>query len=234
MLVSLRTTYLKFIVQYLLNHIESLIFCSPSPISVKEIQRVLEDLFGTEVPKQDIENAIKMLQKRYEQADFAIEIKAIAGGFQFLTKTEFQSSVSLLLTQRAKRKLSKSAIETLALVAYKQPITKSKLEAIRGVSCDYAVQKLLEKELLVIKGKDKTAGRPLLYGTSDKFMHYFGINSLDDLPMPEDLSAEDVETAQKQARLQSHLEDEEGDEFSLFKFQRGTKAIQDKKNTNND
>ncbi len=216
--------------QYLLNHIESLIFCSPSPISVKEIQRVLEELFGTEVPKKDIDDAIDVLQKRYEQADFAIEIKAIAGGFQFLTKSEFQSSISLLLTQRAKRKLSKSAIETLALIAYKQPITKSKLEAIRGVSCDYAVQKLLEKELLVIKGKDKTAGRPLLYGTSDKFMHYFGINSLDDLPMPEDLSAEDVETAQKQARLQSKTEDDEGDEFSLFQFQRGTKAIQDKKN----
>lgn len=220
--------------QYLLNHIESLIFCSPSPISIKEIQRVLGELFGTEVPKKDIEDAIDVLQKRYEQADFAIEIKAIAGGFQFLTKTEFQSSVSLLLTQRAKRKLSKSAIETLALIAYKQPITKAKIEAIRGVNCDYAVQKLLEKELLVIKGKDKTAGRPLLYGTSDKFMHYFGINSLDDLPMPEDLSVEDVENAQKQAKLQSQLEDEEGDEFSLFKFQRGTQAIQNKKNQENE
>ncbi|AFM04546.1 segregation and condensation protein B [Bernardetia litoralis DSM 6794] len=220
--------------QYLLNHIESLIFCSPSPISVKEIQKVLEELFGTEVPKKDIEDAIEVLQKRYEQADFSIEIKAIAGGFQFLTKPEFQSSISLLLTQRAKRKLSKSAIETLALIAYKQPITKAKLEAIRGVSCDYAVQKLLEKELLVIKGKDKTAGRPILYGTSDKFMHYFGINSLDDLPMPEDLSAEDVETAQKQAKLQSQAEGEEGDEFSLFKFQRGAKAIQDKKNQENE
>ena len=215
--------------QYLLNHIESLIFCSPSPISTKEIEKVLSELFGTDVPTKDIEEAIEVLQHRYEKADFAIEIKAIAGGFQFLTKSEFQSSVSLLLIQRAKRKLSKSAIETLALIAYKQPITKSKLEAIRGVSCDYAVQKLLEKELLVIKGKDKTPGRPILYGTSDKFMHYFGINSLDDLPLPEDLSAQDVESAQKQAKLQSDLEDEEGDEFSLFQFQRGTKAIQDKK-----
>ncbi len=220
--------------QYLLNHIESLIFCSSTPISVKEIQKVLEELFGTEVSKKDIEDAVQALQKRYEQADFAIEIKSIAGGFQFLTKTEFQSSVSLLLTQRAKRKLSKSAIETLALIAYKQPITKSKLEAIRGVSCDYAVQKLLEKELLVIKGKDKTPGRPILYGTSEKFMHYFGINSLDDLPMPEDLSAQDVESAQKQAKLQSKSEDDEGDEFSLFQFQRGTKAIQAKKNQEKD
>lgn len=220
--------------QYLLNHIESLIFCSPSPISTKEIERVLSELFGTDVPKKDIEEAIEVLQKRYEQADFAIEIKAIAGGVQFLTKFEFQSSVSLLLTQRAKRKLSKSAIETLALIAYKQPITKSKLEAIRGVSCDYAVQKLLEKELLVIKGKEKTPGRPILYGTSDKFMHYFGINSLDDLPMPEDLSVEDVENAQEQAKLQARAEEEEGDKFSLFKFKQGTEAIQNKKNQEED
>jgi segregation and condensation protein B len=126
-----------------------------------------------------------------------MEICAVAGGYQFLTKPDYQQAVSLLLTQRARRKLSKSALETLALIAYKQPITKQKIEEIRGASADYAIQRLLENELIVIKGKDTTHGRPILYGTSNKFMRYFGIHTLADLPLPEELPPdEDEQTPQ--------------------------------------
>jgi segregation and condensation protein B len=85
-----------------------------------------------------------------------------------------------------KKRLSRSALETLSIIAYKQPVTKSELERIRGVNCDYAIQKLLEKELVAIQGRSDGPGRPLLYGTSDKFMDYFGLKSLDDLPKPKE------------------------------------------------
>jgi len=93
-----------------------------------------------------------------------------------------------MLKQRSKRRLSTSALETLSIIAYKQPVTKSDLESIRGVNCDYAVQKLLEKGLVEIKGKSEAIGRPLLYGTTDQFMEYFGINNINELPTPKDFA----------------------------------------------
>ena len=90
------------------------------------------------------------------------------------------------IKQNTKTRLSQAAMETLAIIAYKQPVSKSELEEIRGVSCDYALQKLLEKELVLITGRSESPGRPLLYGTSDKFMEYMGINALSDLPKPKD------------------------------------------------
>ena len=94
--------------------------------------------------------------------------------------------MAIHLRQATKKRLSQAAMETMAIVAYKQPVSKSELEEIRGVSCDYAIQKLLEKELVIISGRSEGPGRPLLYGTSDKFMDYMGINSLNDLPKPKD------------------------------------------------
>jgi segregation and condensation protein B len=137
-----------------------------------------------------LEAHLNALISRYRNLDSGMEICALAGGYQFLTKTQHEPLLHHLLAQRTKRKLSKSALETLALVAYKQPITKQKIEEIRGSSADYALQKLLENELIVIKGKDTTAGRPTLYGTSNKFMRYFGIHTLKDLPTPEEVLSE--------------------------------------------
>ena len=108
-----------------------------------------------------------------------------------MTKPEYQASIGIFLRQQSKKQLSASAMETLAIIAYKQPVTKSEVEQIRGVSCDYAIQKLLEKELVQIKGKSDGIGRPILYGTSRKFEEHFGIKSLKDLPTPKDFSAED-------------------------------------------
>jgi len=113
------------------------------------------------------------------------------GGYQFLTKPAYQASIGILLKQQSKRRLSNSALETLSIIAYKQPVTKSEVENIRGVNCDYAVQKLLEKGLVEIKGKSDGIGRPLLYGTSPSFMEYFGINDLSELPTPKDFAPPD-------------------------------------------
>ena len=173
------------------NHVEALVFCASEPISIEELQSCLSEMFGTPINETDIVQAITTLTEKYEGSNFAFQICQMSDGYQFLTKPEFQPSIAVLLKQKSKKRLSKAALETLAIVAYKQPVTKGQLEQIRGVSCDYTIQKLLEKELVAIKGKADTPGRPILYGTSKKFMEYFGINSLSDLPLPKDLKVDE-------------------------------------------
>jgi len=173
------------------SHVEALIFCASEPISIEELQSCLSEMFGTSIQETDIVQAIDVLTEKYEDSNFAFQICQMSDGYQFLTKPEYQPSIALLLKQKSKKRLSKAALETLAIVAYKQPVTKGQLEQIRGVNCDYTIQKLLEKELVAIKGKADTPGRPILYGTSKKFMEYFGINSLSDLPLPKDLKVDE-------------------------------------------
>lgn len=171
---------------FLRQHIEALIFVSPQALPLEEIQAVLSEVFQTEVSEPDIRSAIEQARAQYQAPEFAFELIDIAGGYQFMTKGAYHNTVAVHLKQTTKRRLSQAALETLALVAYKQPVTKSDLEAIRGVNCDYALQKLLEKELVLIVGRSEGPGRPLLYATSDKFMDYLGIKSLTDLPKPKD------------------------------------------------
>ncbi|MDX1904582.1 MAG: SMC-Scp complex subunit ScpB [Thermonemataceae bacterium] len=173
---------------FLQNHIEGLIFVSAEPIKLTEIQTCLSEMFEAEVIAEDILEAIQKLQRKYEEDIYAFQIYEIAGGYQFLTKPAYQASIGILLKNRSKKRLSNAALEALAIIAYKQPVTKHEIELIRGVNSDYAVQKLLEKELIVIKGKADSIGRPVLYGTSERFMEYFGINNLQSLPQPKDIS----------------------------------------------
>lgn len=151
-------------------------------------------MFEADVPEKDIEEALNRLKEKFHDDEFSFELNHVGGGFQFLTKPAYQASIGLLLKQQSKRRLSTSALETLSIIAYKQPVTKSDLENIRGVNCDYAVQKLLEKGLVELKGKSEAIGRPLLYGTSDVFMEYFGINNLNELPTPKDFAPADENT----------------------------------------
>jgi segregation and condensation protein B len=171
---------------FLRKHIEALIFCAESPISINDISQCLEEMFDTQVSEEDIRAVIKSLVEQYDSEQYSYYIVEISNGYQFLTKPAFQASISILLKHQSKKRLSTAALETLSIIAYKQPITKAGVEQIRGVGCDYAIQKLLEKALVEIKGKDETVGRPLLYGTSDKFMEYFGIKNLKELPTPKD------------------------------------------------
>lgn len=148
-------------------------------------------MFDTDIPEMDIDQAIKTISEKYKEESFSFQVEHVGGGYQFLTKPAYQSSIGILLKQQSKKRLSNSSLETLSIIAYKQPVTKSQIEQIRGVNCDYTTQKLLEKELIEILGKADSIGRPLLYGTSAKFMEYFGINDLSDLPTPKDFSSED-------------------------------------------
>lgn len=173
---------------FLHRHIEALIFCAPEPLTVSEIAKCLNEMFGAEVPLDHIESAIYDLRKKYNQDDFSFSLEHLGGGYQFLTKPAYQTSISILLRQQSQKRLSSAQLETLSIIAYKQPITKGEIEQIRGVNSDYSVQKLLEKELIEIKGKSEGVGKPLIYGTSAKFMEYFGINTIHDLPQPRDFS----------------------------------------------
>lgn len=176
---------------YLANHIQALVFCSPKPITEEEIQDCLKEMFDADVPGEDIVEGLNTIEEKFKSEDFAMELVKSGGGYQFLTKPAYQASIGILLKQQSKKRLSNSALETLSIIAYKQPITKSEAEQIRGVSCDYSIQKLLEKELVEIKGKSEGVGRPILYGTSQKFMDYFGINDLKELPTPKDFTTEE-------------------------------------------
>lgn len=175
---------------FLLNHIEALIFCATSPLKTQEIKKCLSEMFEAEVPQEDIDNALEKILKKYDSDEYSFQVLKVGGGYQFMTKPAYQASIGIMLKQQSKKRLSTSALETLSIIAYKQPITKGEMEQIRGVNCDYTVQKLLEKELVEIKGKSDAIGRPILYGTSQNFMEYFGINDLKDLPTPKDFSQE--------------------------------------------
>jgi len=148
-------------------------------------------MFEADIPKTDIEIALQQLKEKYAGDEYSFEISSTSGGYQFLTKPAYQASIGILLKQQSKKRLSTSALETMAIIAYKQPITKGEMEQIRGVNCDYSVQKLLEKGLVEIKGKSESIGRPLLWGTTDQFMEYFGINNISELPTLKDFSTED-------------------------------------------
>jgi segregation and condensation protein B len=172
---------------FLSNHIESLVFSASDAITPQEMQQCLSEMFEAEVPIEHIDQALQGLLEKYASDEYSFQIYKIAGGYQFLTKPAYQASIGIMLKQKSKKRLSTSALETVAIIAYKQPITKTQIEQIRGVNCDYAIVKLLEKELIEIKGKSDGVGRPVLYGTSEKFMDYFGINSLSELPIPKDI-----------------------------------------------
>jgi segregation and condensation protein B len=175
---------------FLQNHVEALIFCSPAPIKVTDVKSCLSEMFNAEVPEDDIAAALQRIEEKFVAEEFSFQLFKTAGGYQFLTKPAYQASIGILLKQQSKKRLSTSAMETLSIIAYKQPISKTEIENIRGVNCDYAVQKLLDKSLIEITGKAETIGRPMLYGTTPKFMEYFGINDLAELPIPKEYTGE--------------------------------------------
>lgn len=176
------------------QQVEALVYASEYGIGIAEIQQVLEAATGDRVEEQTILGALENIQTRYLSDEHVLELKFINNGYQFLTKSRHYDIVNQLQAHRAKKKLSQAALETLAIIAYRQPITKLEIEQIRGVNCDYSVQRLLEKELIKIIGKADTLGKPLLYGTSDLFMDHFGIASTADLPKLKEIVQEEDNT----------------------------------------
>ena len=180
----------------LIPHIESLIFASDKPLTTLELTDLLNNAFSImdeKVKLDQVETAIEGIREKYSSEFYPFEVRMSGGGWQFLTKKEFHKTIAQLNGDKFLKKLSAAAMETLSIIAYKQPVTKGEIESIRGVSADYAVQKLLEKELVIISGRnEKLPGHPLVYSTSKNFMDYFGINSSEDLPKIREVLAEQI------------------------------------------
>jgi segregation and condensation protein B len=178
----------------LIPHIEALIFASDKPLTSLEITDLINNAFSfmdEKISLDQVETSLEGIVEKYRSEFYPFEVIQSGGGWQFLTKKEFHKTIAQLNGDKFLKKLSAAAMETLSIIAYKQPATKGQIETIRGVSADYAIQKLLEKELIVISGRNETMpGHPLVYSTSKSFMDYFGINSPEDLPKIKEVLAE--------------------------------------------
>jgi len=183
-------------ISQIIPHIEALIFASDKALSSEEINELVNNALGfieNRASLDQVESAIQGIKEKYDTEFYAFELKQSGGGWQFLTKPEYHKTVALLNGDKFLKRLSAASLETLAIIAYKQPITKSEIESIRGVNCDYAVQKLLEKDLVIISGRNEDAvGKPLIYATSKSFMDYFGINNASELPKINEVLMEEL------------------------------------------
>lgn len=182
--------------------VEAIIFVADQPVNLGFIRESLDTKIASsgsdngedgkeeeeenpllaELTDEKWEEILSELTMKYADDKYPFEIRKVAGGCQFLTKRRFHSYVKKASLNKNQKKLSRAALETLSIIAYRQPITKAEMEFIRGVNCDYAVQKLLDKNLVNIVGRSDGPGRPLLYGTSPFFMQYFGLNDMNDMP----------------------------------------------------
>jgi segregation and condensation protein B len=180
----------------LIPHIEALIFASDKPLTSLDITELVNNAFGfmeDKITLDQVEAAIEGITEKYNSEFYPFEMRQSGGGWQFLTKKDYHKTIAQLNGEKFLKRLSSAALETLSIIAYKQPVTKGEIEAIRGVSSDYAVQKLLEKELIIISGRnEKLPGHPLVYSTSRNFMDYFGINSAEDLPKIKEVLADQL------------------------------------------
>ena len=157
--------------------VEVLLFASPDPLTQSKFNYVLNS-----GEKKKLSPIIKELNKDYQNEDKGLIIKEVAGGYQMLSDSKYHIYIERLFSKTNKVHLSKPAIEALAIIAYRQPITRLEIESIRGVECGSVVKTLLERNLVTVKGRDSKVGRPLLFGTTQHFMQCFGLNKISDLP----------------------------------------------------
>lgn len=199
--------------------IEALIFSSPEPISWEKISSIVQESEEElQLDRSVILEIVDQLNQRFEENDLSFRIEELGGGFTFTTQPRFHPWLSIFQHENAYRKLSQSAIESLAIVAYRQPITKPEIDQIRGVDSGYIIRQLLEKMLVKVAGRADSPGKPLLYKTTDHFLKHFGINSVKELPKPREIDEilKDDDMAEHRRLLmerQMELEEEEAEEI---------------------
>lgn len=163
--------------------VEALVFAAEHPVSGIRIAEIFGEVTGQERPsEQDVLHAVDTLNDRYDEQDRPLRIEAWSGGFRMATIPEVAPYIKELFQEQRQRRLSRSLLETLAILAYRQPTTKPEVEFVRGVDCDYSIRRLLEMGLIDVVGRSESVGRPLLYGTSARFLELFGLNAIGDLP----------------------------------------------------
>lgn len=176
-----------------------MMFVWGEPLSVKAVA----DIFNMD--KKEIYDCFKELQEEYEQEGRGIVIREVNKSFQFVTRKENLDYIERLCTPVRRRRLSQSALETLAIVAYKQPVTKGEIEAVRGIRCDRVMEGLIRKNLVAEVGRADSVGRPILYGTTDEFLKQFGFETLKDLPEIEDIEDALTEEAEDEVVIDGVL-----------------------------
>lgn len=181
------------------NHkliLESLIFAAPEPIDEKTILQIVDDLESDRIPA-----LVDDLNAEYEETDRTFRIIRGAGGYRFVTQPGFSRWVKHLMTGAGRLKLSRPALETISIIAYRQPISRAEIENIRGVEVSGILRLLLERKLIQVAGRSPTSRRALLYGTTPEFLRHFGLESIDELPKVEELSEDMPHTATEQTDL---------------------------------
>ncbi|MDA0671891.1 MAG: SMC-Scp complex subunit ScpB [Bacteroidetes bacterium] len=201
----------------LISVIEAILFAHAEPLKAIELAEMMnESEEELSLTAEHIDNMITELNQLYDQNDVSFRIEKKGGGYRFLTRPQLHPWLQMAQNQSRRRRLSQSALETVAIVAYKQPITKPEVDAIRGVDSGYVIRQLLERELITVSGRADSPGKPLLYKTSPLFLSHFGLQSVDELPKPreiEDLLRDDDMAEHRQAFIEFHTKsDEEPDE----------------------
>lgn len=200
--------------------VEAILFASPEALSAHELaQTILEADGQMEVESDQIEQIIDKLNQKYEETGLAFSINRVAGGYAFATKSRYHHWLSVLQHKQAYKKLSPSAIEALAIIAYKQPVTKPEIDFIRGVDSGYITRQLLEKELIRVSGRADKPGKPLLYKTSELFLKHFDINSVKELPKPRE--------------IEEILNDDDMSEHRQLLMERQAELLEDQRNEEN-
>jgi segregation and condensation protein B len=179
--------------------LEALLFASDAPVGLATLVEILDGPSAEEVA-----NLLAELKHEYETTERGVALVEIAGGYQILSRKECAPWIDRMLRTRRKTRLSRAGLETLAIVAYKQPITKTEIDSIRGVDSSGSLHTLLERNLVLIRGRSKAVGRPLLYGTTPEFLSYMGVNDVDDLPELKELGS----VLEERERLHGDIETE--------------------------
>lgn len=179
--------------------LEALLFASDAPVGLATLVEILDG-----PPAEEVANLLAELKHEYETTERGVALVEIAGGYQILSRKECAPWIDRMLRTRRKTRLSRAGLETLAIVAYKQPITKTEIDSIRGVDSSGSLHTLLERNLVLIRGRSKAVGRPLLYGTTPEFLSYMGVNDVDDLPELKELGS----VLEERERLHGDIEAE--------------------------
>ncbi|MEM6325679.1 MAG: SMC-Scp complex subunit ScpB [Bacteroidota bacterium] len=167
--------------------VEALIFASDTPLQADDIAQLLGEVTGRVTEAGEVERAVERLNASYRETHRAFRVERWGGGYRLATIPEQAGTVKALFAKEDEQRLSRSLLETVAVIAYKQPVTKPEIEHVRGVSADYALRQLLERGFVEIAGRAEAIGRPLLYATTDRFLDQFGLESLDHLPTPREV-----------------------------------------------
>lgn len=163
--------------------IEALVFAADEPITRAVIASIYTEVCGHELPSpDDIDESVERINDYYEAADRAFRIREWAGGLRMASVPEMAPYIQILKSQDQRKRITRSLMETVAILAYRQPVAKSEIESVRGVNCDYAIRRLMEHGLIDVVGRAESIGRALLYGTTDRFLELFGLNAVSDLP----------------------------------------------------